>query len=373
MKNIHFILLTWVLLLPTIAARAGLQEPTDVTREIAGAVGSYLPPVAQSKQNTWELVKVVTDRFSGCATPSGLATISGSYTVVQQIGAPIVVHNGRYSWSQPNIPARAASIAGRPAPEEARWLESTLFAYRSDGEMPQSATRFLLCILHEKATGQDMFTNVHLVPDSWREDVLPAVLYLRKHPQLNNPKTTSASLVQARSLLHNANPYLVLTALQLLASNKDLTPIDMDAAFATSDARVIACSLVVAHLYSWSDLPSNVQWLKAKVAAIQSLNQLEGVAFGLFTIAPYSMAMEAGSITDLPNLPKPPEHQETRTIVQNHTDLLPLVRQKLAELDPNGTTADEQWRNIDQICRQHEMMQKYLPKPQPAPDAGQKH
>jgi hypothetical protein len=181
------------------------------------------------------------------------------------------------------------------------------------------------------------------------------------------------SQTQVRSLLHESNPYLVLTSLQLLASSKSLTPADMETAFAFPDTKVVACSLVIAHLCLWSDVPSNAQWLKTKVSAIQAINQLEGVAYGLFVIAPYIRVMYPSSADDFPNVLKLPAQQEAEVTKQEatDTDLLPLVRQKLTELDPNGNPTDERWRDIDQICRQDEMMQKYLPKPQAAPGIDQ--
>lgn len=357
------------LFLFAVVSQASPLEVANISGKVAGVITSYLPSVARSKQDTWVLIKIAPDQTSGFAAPGG-ATISGSYSIVKAIAGTVAKSDGTYTWSEPNSFPISASIAGRPNYGYSRWLESSTFSYPSISTVAQGVSRTLICILHEKTPGQDKFTNVHLVPDDWQENVLPAVLYLRNHPQLSALKMPNTSLIQARALLHNPNPYLVVTALQLLASSKNLTRADMTTVFASPDAKLIACSLVIAHLYSWSDLPENARWLRTKVAAIKSLNQLEGVAFGMFTLAPYSMAMESSPISDLPNIPQPQAGSTKQS--PDDADLLLLIRKKLVEIDPNGGPADDRWRNIDQICRQDEMMQKYLPKIQAAPGSSQK-
>jgi hypothetical protein len=342
------LLVTFALLLRPATALPAPSATVNAPEEILGAVGTYLPLVARSKQETWEVVKVVTDQFSGTATPSGLANISGSYSVIHQLGGSGVNASGRYSWPEPSISAGAASLPGRPDPARSSWLESTLFAYKFDGKMPQSATRYLLCILHEDSVGQDKFTDVHLIPNGWQDDVLPAVRYLRTHPKLSDP-TTTASWIQARSLLRDANPYLVVTALQLLAASKNLQSTDMNAALFSSDTKVIACSIAVWQIYAASGSDQNTQWLMSQVTATSSLNQLEGVALGILASSPFTR-MDASYPVDLPNLPdatkSPVSHDNSL-----ETSLMPIVRQKLKELDPNGIAADEQWYTIDSICR----------------------
>ncbi len=353
MKILQSTLLALALLLPTAAAQSAQLRNADRSaethQEITGAVGSYLPLIAQSKQDTWVLVKIITDQLSGCATPSGFTTISGSYRVVQQLGVAAAGRAGRYSWSQPSAILRSAFQSGRPDPAEARWFASQLFSYRTDdGRTPQSATRYLICILHEKAAGQDKFTNVHLVPEGWQNDLLSAVIYLRAHPKLGDLNAAASDQTQLRGLLHSPNPYLVLTALQLLAASKSLTPADMDVVLSSTDVIVIASSLVIARLYSWSDIDNNAKWLTDRVNTIKSLEQLEGVANGILAASPFGMMMSPSPITDLSGniaLSKP----QTSNYA---TSLIPLVRQKLKELDPNDGTVDVEWRDIDSICRE---------------------
>jgi hypothetical protein len=366
MKLIQFTILILAWLLLATVAQATPLEMADAPQEILGAAGSYLPLVAHSKQATWQLIKVVTDQFSGTEYENGYVTVSGSYVVIYQLGAGVAFPEGRYSWSQPAGISTLSYTEGQTDPELSRWLEAELFSCRLEGKIPQSATRILLCTLHEKAAGQDKFTNVHLVPMDWQRYVLPAVTYLRSHPNLDVPSDAASGWTQAKSLLHDSNPYLVLSALQLLAASKNLTPADMDTAFSSTDSKVIACSIVIEQLYLWSDIASNAQWLRTKIATIKSLNQLEGVAFGILSTSPLTMRMSPGLGNDLPPAMKALAQPENNFNVT----LLPLVRQKLTELDPNGGPADERWRNIDAICRQGEMMQKYLSKPQTTPDAG---
>ena len=344
------------LLWPVAAVQSAPVKTTSPFGEVIGPVGTYLPLVAQSKHDTWVLIKATPDPISGFATPGG-AMISGSYTVVQALGAAAVSRTGVYSWRDSGF-ATAAFVLGQPSPQFTHELESSLFSYPADGQASQGTTGTLLCLLHEKAPGQDKFTSVHFVPDGWQEDMLPAVEYLRTHPQLSDSNATSVSTVQVKKLLHNPNPYLVLTALQLLASRKALTPADMDAALSLTDETVIASSVVIAELYSWPELSANAQWLRSKIAAVKSLNQLEGVAFGVSTITPDLLALYSISTEDLPGVPKLPAINGT----DFGASLKPLVRQKLNALDPKGGASDERWRNIDAICRQGEQMEKYLPK-----------
>jgi hypothetical protein len=158
----------------------------DTPQEISGAVGSFLPLAAQSNQETWKLIRVVTDQTSGCGDiMSGETTVSGSYTVVQQLGTTAAKQSGNYIWSHHSGTIRAATSKMQlkstlePQSGDGLFSDDRLFSYRFDGRIPQSATRYILCILHENATGQDKFTNVHLVPDHWQNDVLPAISYLR--------------------------------------------------------------------------------------------------------------------------------------------------------------------------------------------------
>ncbi len=346
MNIIQLMLLALALLSPMAIMQAASIRTGDTSEEIVGAVGTYLPPVAQSKQNAWELIKVVSDQFSGCATPSGRANISGSYTVIQQLGIATAHHSGTYSWSQPNAIFRFAS-GGRPDPEMSRWLESAYFSYRSDGSLPQSATRYLICIVNEKATGQDKFTEVHLIPASWRDYVAPAVLYLRAHPKQNDLNAVASIMGEARSLLHNTNPCLVLTGLQLLAAEKHLTTADIEAATSSTNLNIIACSIALSRLYAWTDQDNYAQWMVARVAAIKSMKMLEGVANGIGTTASAAIVLYSGPFPSLSGT-----HQLVRPQdIRDWTGLPPLVRQKLKELDPNGGIADERWVNIDSICR----------------------
>ena len=324
-----------------------LLERADTSDEIIGAVGTYLPLVAQSRQDNWVLIKVVSDQYSGCAAPSGRANISGSYTVVQQLGTATVHHSGTYSWSQPNAIFRFAS-GGRPDPEMSRWLESAYFSYRSDGSLPQSATRYLICIVNEKATGQDKFTEVHLIPASWRDYVAPAVLYLRAHPKQKDLNAVASIMGEARSLLHSTNPCLVLTGLQLLAAEKHLTTADIEAATSSTNLNIIACSIALSRLYAWTDQDNYAQWMLARVAAIKSMKMLEGVANGIGATASAAIVLYSSPFPSLSGTHRLVRPQDIR----DWTGLPPLVRQKLKELDPNGGIADEHWVNIDSICRQ---------------------
>ncbi len=347
MKIIQFTLLALALFSPTAIAQAASFRMGDTSDEIVGAVGTYLPIVAQSKQNTWELIKVVSDQFSGCATPSGRADISGSYTVVQQLGTATPHQSGMYSWSQPNTFARFAS-GGRPDPEMSRWLESTYFSHRSNATLPQNATHYIICIVNEKVPGQDKFTAVHLVPTAWRDYVLPAVAHLRAHPELNDLNASASTMGEVRSLLHNPNPYLVLTALQLLAADKHLTTADVEAAASSTDLNIIACSIALSRLYAWSDQDNYPQWMLTHIAAIQSMNLLEGVANGIRATTSFAMGMYYSPVPSLSGTRRRLRPQDIR----DWTGLPPLVRQKLKELDPSGGTADERWVNIDSICQQ---------------------
>jgi hypothetical protein len=365
MKIHKLALLVLILLMPIAAVLIAPVKAENISGEVVGPVGSYLPLVAQTEQNTWVLIKVTPDPISGFASPGG-AKVSGSYIVIQTFGGTVANHSGTYLWSQPDGFPIVSFIAGRPNPGFTRWLECGLFAYPTNGETPHGATNTLLCLMHENTPGQDEFTSVHFVPDDWQEYVLPAVLYLRNHPQLETLKVTNASMVQIRSLLHNPNPYLVLTSLQLLASRKNLTTADMNAALSSTDTKVIAYSIVIAELYSWPALATNAQWLRDRITAVKSLNQLEGVAFGVSTIAPNLLDLYSIPTEDLPGVTKLPGMYGN----DFGASLVPLVRQRLTELDPNGGPTDERWRNIDYICRQGEMMQKYLPKAHTIPDAG---
>ena len=322
-------------------------ERVDTSEEIVGAVGTYLPLVASSRQDTWVVIKVVSDQYSGCATPSGRATISGSYTVIQQLGVATAHHSGTYSWSQPNAIFRSAS-RGRPDSVMLRWLESAYFSYRSDGSLPQSATRYLICIVNEKATGQDKFTEVHLIPASWRDYVAPAVLYLCAHPKLSSLNAPASTMEEVRSLLHNTNPCLVLTGLQLLAADKHLTTADIEAATSSTNLNIIACSIALSRLYAWTDQDNYAQWMLARVAAIKSMNMLEGVENGIGATASAAMMLYSSSVLGLSGTQRLVRPQDLR----DWTGLPPLVRKKLKELDPNGGPSDARWVNIDSICRQ---------------------
>ena len=46
----------------------------------------------------------------------------------------------------------------------------------------------------------------------------------------------------------------------------------MDFVFLMRDTRVIACSILLANLYSWTVVPENASYLRGKVSAIKSLD-----------------------------------------------------------------------------------------------------
>ncbi len=350
MKNLICGFLAFALFSFVIAAHSTPLESADGPKEVSGAVGSYLPLIAQSRQDAWVLVKVVTDQLSGCATRSGFSTISGSYTVIQQLGASVAKRSGRYSWSQRSTIFRASTKILRFDPELSRWRDSELFSYRSDGKMPQSATRYLLCILNEGASGQDKFTDVHLVPEDWQDNVLPAVLYLRDHPYPSLLNFTDAAYVQTRSMVHSRNPFLVLTALQLLAANKKLTIEDMDVILSSTDVREVAAGIAISQIYSWTDLDTNSQWLKTRILGLRSIVQLEGVAVGILAANSFFSAVYTNPTTDLPELPDsttPVEQQRGRREIY----LTTAVRQKLNEIDPSGGSANAQWNEINSVCQ----------------------
>ena len=350
MKILQLTLLASALILSTNVALSAPLDMVDAPQEVLGAVGSYLPLVAQSQQNTWELVKVATDQFSGTNYENGFVTVSGSYTVIHQLGSAVGASSGRYSWSRPNAIRRASKRGRLPDAGRSQWLAPSLFENRVDNGVPQSATRYFFCVLHEKAEGQDKFTDVHLVPNDWEADVLPAVVYLRAHPALTGLNAADPNLAQIRALLRNPNPYLVLTAIQLLAIRKSLTTADMDVALSSAEPRVVAGSLAVAQLYAWTVSDVNAQWMTERVAKINSLNQLEGIAVGLVAVSPSNLMFAPSPTTDLPDLPKatPALGQKESNF---ETSLAPIMRRKLNELDPDGGSADARWRVIDNACQ----------------------
>ena len=352
MRIFWLTLCTFALLLPTMA-----MPPQPVTlllttvREIVSTTGIFLSPVAQSKQESWVVIRIVTDQFSGCgtistSTPGGSIPFSGSYMVMHQLGAAIASPSGRYSWSQPLTIMRAAFNPLHPDQQWVRWHQSFLFfGSQSVGNVPQSTTRYLLCILHEKVPGQDKFTDVHLIPAGWQEEVLPAVRYLRVHP------TLAASPVALRGLLHDPNPYLVVTALQLLAAGRSLAPADLDAVISSGDPKLIASSIILSRLYSCPDGETEIRWLMARVPVLKSMEQLEGVALGLLATDPLTMNSTPLPTDDLPGQPSIGALFGT----QNNdfrTKLAPAIRQRLKVLEPGGAPADDRWRAIDFYCRQ---------------------
>lgn len=237
---------------------------------------------------------------------------------------------------------------------QSRWLESFLFAYPSpyppNAHPQRNASRYLVCLLHEEAWGQDKFTDIHLVPAGWEADALPAVRYLRAHPQLSGWGMPDPTRTQTRALLSNANPYLVLTAVQQLAASRSLAAADLDAALSSADQRVVAAGLALVRFYGWADTDANAWWLTEKVSKIASLDQLETFAVGVLDASPLGLTLSPTPTADLPLLPQATASSRSKRSALE-TEVIPAVRRRLNALAPQGRPADARWRTIDGICR----------------------
>ena len=155
-------------------------------------------------------------------------------------------------------------------------------------------------------------------------------------------------------MLRNANPYLLLTAVQQLASTNSLTSADLEVALSSTDQRAIASTFALVRFYSWADTginaTANAQWLIDWVLKIVSLDQLEAAAIGISVSSPRNMMFMPTPTTDLPilsnatTLPQP-----KKSVLENQ--LIPAVRQKLKELVPEVNPKDVRWSTVDAICR----------------------
>ena len=353
MKRLLSLFLGLAIFCPLTAAHSGPLEAADARSQVLGPASTYMPLVAGGTGDKWVLLKVTPDQnpLNGFATPGG-STVSGHYTVIGELGVEGAAQSGNYSWPEQTM----VSLSGPGEQVQrsfSRWLELGWFAYPVNTQPTQSVTRYLLCLLHDKSSGQDKFTDVHFVPKEWESDLHPAVLYLRSHPEMTAPLAAGPALVQAHTLLHNSNPYLVLTAAQLLLASGNLTSTDMDTLLASADQRIIAASLVLARFYHWDYVDGNTQWLTDRIAKVRSLDQLEAVAFGVFAGSPRTLTFYPNPTTDLPTLP-PPAKLPRSYKSGLEAEIIPAIRQRLKELAPSGSPADTRWLTIDGICRSFE-------------------
>jgi hypothetical protein len=342
------IIIAFLALLSQAPATAQPGSTDDTLWAVNGVATSFAPLVASERDEPWLLIKVVSDQGSGHAeqTPGGPVTVSGNYSVIQQLGHYVGQYTGKYRWSQalyggPTLSGNSSQTSN------VRWYQSELFWSQSDLNF-SPANRYLLCMVNEKADGQDRFEDVHLVPTGWQSYVLPAIIYFRTHPNLAASPARAGVKSQLEALLSNRNDYLALTACQLLSANKELSTDDLNVVLTGSDPVLLAACLTVGRFYNWGGYDNNAQWLLDELNSFTSLSQLGAVAISLRISSPPTMAEYGETPADLP-APPPGLNDDQRE--QQIITTLRSLRTRLTAIDPNGSEGDREWSIVNDICK----------------------
>ena len=279
---------TLVLLFFVTSQLLAASEPVvypPICDEVEGISSASLTNVAQSAGQPWTLLHLAPNYTSGRLVikkfqPNGQIlpedvghSVSGTYAVTCQLGFPLSQEEGEFYWDFPQATfskeQRKPVIASEP-----------FFATDDD------KGRYLLCLLHEKESGAKRFSNVHLVPDEWQADVLPAVTYFRAHPALLTPDALNGSHAIAlhdalAALTSNPNPYIVLTAYQLLLKVNRFSQEDMARVLALPNTKLMASIVSAACLNGWPVPDNNRTWFIGRIKTAHSLEQLEGISLGI--------------------------------------------------------------------------------------------
>jgi len=329
---------------PAIADSGTVNFPR-IYHEAKAVSTTDLTAVAQSPNEPWVVVKVSPDPLAGervymsqtKPAPSSI-TAFGTYTVVSSLGSSISKNTGAYNWPITDRAYDDYSLAS--------WELNTPFEYGGDGQQ-----RTALCKLSEDKPGADMVSNIRLVPKGWEAAVLPAVNYLRSHPELTAQNAEPER--ELGVLLADHNPYLALSAAKLLIADTAFTPSNMETILASENATLIASVVTVCEIDESSKKERPIsEFIKSQTPKVTSLTRLEGVAVGLAAASDILVVPDAYGVKAQPT-------GGPRLVSLNKPDVggseipdeMKAVRQRLNSLDPTGSDSNQTWSAIDNMCR----------------------
>jgi len=304
-----------------------------IDQEVRSVAMTDLRLVAQSAGEPWVVLKANPDRLSGAIVVGAgkQAVVSGSYTVVDQLGAPITRISGSYNW-----------------PAQRFWDDSAIFQlqrempfrsrYHPDGD-------FVLCQYHENADAAQLFTDAASVPDEWFAQLKPAIAFLKSKPEPTGGALPAIFRAEWAPLMSSTNPYLAVTAVQALSERGALTTAEMGSVLSFKDKYAGGAGVCSAFLSGWFDSGPNSTFVLDRAKDIRSLDSLTAIAVGL---------------SEARDMVRYPSHSGAPYMTYLNTDtyervqqIMAVVRTKLTQLDPNGGSADLAWLTVDNACRMY--------------------
>ena len=315
----------------------------DVEFETEGSACLDLTHVLQTSNLPWELVEVSPGQFSGLGSVSqspsdpGIYKIQcnvfGDYRILCQLGSPCGVPSGKYFW--PND-----AVAADPSPVFQQMSKNMVF--ESGLDMHQ-ITRLVVAQVHQDQTGRGVFSNVFRIPTEWQQSVRPAVDYIEKHPELLETKTGVQAIGESKSLLLSRNPLIVLEAALMRQRGGVFATDDFQGVLATENPKLTAAVLAIVVSHGWLEMEGNADWLSSRILITSSTDELEGIALGI---------TDAGAIAGHQTQCDTPDGITpiTRRDETQNCKLMALVRVRLSQLLPQGTSNDPHWLVVDTCC-----------------------
>jgi hypothetical protein len=324
----------------------GIRE-FPIEWQAEGAANLDLGAIGRSSEKPWGVFRIVPDAMSGVnhwvpprladGTYNNVNFIFGCYMIETQLGRRISSTTGTYRWQE--IPMALNTQQFR------KWSETIPFMSGSNslGSVDNSKA-VIVAQINEGQTGLALFTNVYPIPLAWKNDVKPALVYLRKHTELEALKPSPAAISEMHKLIGSRQPFLAVAAARGLNECKAFTRADMQTVLTNGDSASIASVLAIARLYGWPSFAQNDQWLLHEITTLATVYQLEGV----------TIAIVASNAIIIPKTQYDPPLGSVKDdyafALFNRTALV-AIRSRLKEIDPTGSTADPRWEIIDNYCK----------------------
>lgn len=296
-----------------------------------------LTAVAVNASMPWVVLRVRADNLSGRAiysaeTSNTICAVSGTYTVVGQLGQPVVGLSGKYGWP---CERRIMSHDGRIR----RFWDDSFGA-----ELHESGN-IVLCEDAETSSGPEQFTQAVSAPVGWEKYVAPAVFFLRRRAEMPIGSPSSLQAADWKGLLTSPNPYLRATAVQQLSAHDKVTTADVDRILGWPESCAIAAGLCAVCRCGWFNSAANSVFVCRKVEKINRLDPLLAVADGFAAAGKVVWLTFDDTKSFIPLAPK--------ANLDHVGAIMASIRTRLNVLDPNGGSADLTWCAIDYACRMY--------------------
>jgi len=296
MKTLLVVAALCLLILSAKGANSDSKKFQQYT-DLIGLYTTYLPEIAQSRDQAWAIVDVTPDPYSGYATSGGVAQVSGFFTVCYSFGATLRRSAGSYSWTIPDVMAFSAQPANNSMVD---YYMSQLFCNNANFSGSPPHRRLIICLLNPDSKGSGIFSHAHTVPIGMEVDLISAITYLRANPQVLSEFGGNTSNDLQHSLLSSANPYLAAMGTQLLAATGNLTTKDVSTVFSSENPIEISACIAICRIYDWWKNPANATWLLAYIGNTRSISNLESTVVGL-DAGGNDIGLFGGTINDLPS------------------------------------------------------------------------